>query len=122
MILIHVGAVAAAFVLGVVLLVGPKGKLPHRILGWVWASLMVAAAVSSLFIRTSGAGMFLGFSPLHIFSVWTLIVAPLGVSYARRHKVSRHRSAMMGLFFGGLVFAGALAFLPGRTMHAVVFG
>jgi uncharacterized membrane protein len=29
---------------------------------------------------------------------------------------------MTGLFFGGLVFAGIFAFLPGRLMHAVVFG
>jgi uncharacterized membrane protein len=29
---------------------------------------------------------------------------------------------MIGLFTGGLVIAGALTLLPGRTMHRVVFG
>jgi uncharacterized membrane protein len=29
---------------------------------------------------------------------------------------------MLGLFFGALVVAGIFTFLPGRIMHAVVFG
>lgn len=29
---------------------------------------------------------------------------------------------MMGLYVGGLLIAGALAFSPGRLMHALVFG
>ena len=31
-------------------------------------------------------------------------------------------SAMVGLFAGGLLIAGALTFLPGRVMNEVVFG
>jgi len=33
-----------------------------------------------------------------------------------------HRNSMVGLFVGALVIAGAFTFLPGRIMHAVVFG
>ena len=29
---------------------------------------------------------------------------------------------MLGLFIGALVIAGVFTFLPGRIMHAVVFG
>jgi uncharacterized membrane protein len=29
---------------------------------------------------------------------------------------------MLGLFLGALVIAGIFTFLPGRIMHAVVFG
>jgi uncharacterized membrane protein len=29
---------------------------------------------------------------------------------------------MLGLFVGALVIAGVFTFLPGRIMHAVVFG
>ena len=47
---------------------------------------------------------------------------PLAVSHARRHAVERHRRAMLGLFIGALVIAGVFTFLPGRIMHAVVFG
>jgi uncharacterized membrane protein len=29
---------------------------------------------------------------------------------------------MLGVYVGGLLIAGTLAFLPGRIMHGVVFG
>jgi uncharacterized membrane protein len=41
---------------------------------------------------------------------------------ARRHQVDRHRSAMTKIFVGALVIAGLFTLLPGRIMHAVVFG
>jgi uncharacterized membrane protein len=47
---------------------------------------------------------------------------PLAVLAARRHAVQRHQRAMMGLFFGALVIAGAFTLMPGRIMHTVVFG
>jgi uncharacterized membrane protein len=46
----------------------------------------------------------------------------LGVWYARRHKVRGHRITMISIFFGALVIAGLFTFVPGRIMHAVVFG
>jgi uncharacterized membrane protein len=33
-----------------------------------------------------------------------------------------HKRSMLGVFIGGLLIAGNLAFLPGRIMHAVAFG
>ncbi len=47
---------------------------------------------------------------------------PLAVMHARRHNVDRHRRAMIGIFAGALLIAGAFTFLPGRIMHAVAFG
>jgi uncharacterized membrane protein len=47
---------------------------------------------------------------------------PLAIWHARRHNVRRHRQAMLMLFTGALVIAGAFTLLPGRIMHAVVFG
>jgi uncharacterized membrane protein len=41
---------------------------------------------------------------------------------ARRHHVGNHRFAMISLFAGALVIAGAFTLLPGRIMHRVVFG
>jgi len=51
-----------------------------------------------------------------------LATLPLAVLRARRHEVARHRSAMIALFTGALVIAGAFTLLPGRIMHAVLFG
>ena len=46
----------------------------------------------------------------------------LARTHARRHAIERHRRAMLRLFVGALVIAGVFTFLPGRIMHAVVFG
>ena len=47
---------------------------------------------------------------------------PLAVWRAHTHQVVAHRRAMIGLFSGALVIAGLFTLLPGRIMHAVVFG
>jgi uncharacterized membrane protein len=55
-------------------------------------------------------------------SIFTLIMIPLGVWFAHRHRVANHRRVMIGLFSGALVVAGLFTLLPGRIMHAVIFG
>jgi uncharacterized membrane protein len=40
----------------------------------------------------------------------------------RTHNIKAHQRSMRGLYVGGLLIAGTLAFTPGRIMHAVVFG
>jgi uncharacterized membrane protein len=82
--------------------------------------LMAAVAISSFWIheiRLVGP-----FSPIHLLSIFTPIMLVLGVWYARRHKVRGHRITMISIFFGALVIAGLFTFVPGRIMHAVVFG
>src|SRR6202048_2413257 len=117
---LHAFAATAAFVLGVVQLAAPKGTLPHRTLGWIWVSLMAAVAISSLWIhqiRLVGP-----WSPIHLLSVFTLVTLPMGVWMAHRHRVADHRRIMISIFTGALVIAGLFTLLPGRIMHAVVFG
>ncbi len=116
---IHLATVLAAVVLATWQMVGPKGRTMHRILGWTLAILLLTTAVASLFIHDPRGGLF---NPFQLFSVWTLIGVPLALVAARRHKVRRHASAMAGLYFGGLIFAGLLTFLPGRLLWSVFFG
>jgi uncharacterized membrane protein len=116
----HAFAAMSAFGLGVIQLAAPKGTLPHRTIGWIWATLMLVIAVSSFFIHQ--IRLWGPFSPIHLLSIFTLVTLPLAVLRAHRHQVERHRNAMLGLFFGALVIAGAFTFLPGRIMHAVAFG
>jgi len=54
--------------------------------------------------------------------MFTLATLPLAVVHARRHRVERHHNAMISIFMGALVVAGLFTLLPGRIMHAVVFG
>jgi uncharacterized membrane protein len=61
-------------------------------------------------------------SPIHLLAIFTLAMLPIAVWRAHRHEVARHRRAILGLFLGALVIAGLFTFLPGRIMHAVLFG
>ncbi len=117
---VHAFAAVAAFVLALVQFAGPKGTVPHRRLGWVWVGLMSLVAGSSLFIHDI---QLIGpFSPIHLLSIYVIVLLPVAVRHAHRGKVMAHRSAMIGLFAGALVIAGALSFWPGRIMHDVLFG
>jgi uncharacterized membrane protein len=116
---VHAFAAMAAFLLGAIQLAAPKGTIPHRTIGWIWFMLMVVIAGSSFFIhdlRVIGP-----FSPIHLLSIFTLIMLPLAVMHARRHRVEAHRRAMIAIFFGALVIAGLFTVMPGRIMHAVLF-
>ncbi|MBR1232738.1 DUF2306 domain-containing protein [Bradyrhizobium sp. AUGA SZCCT0177] len=116
----HAFAAMAAFALGVVQFAAPKGTLPHRTLGWIWVGLMAVVAISSFWIHEI---RLLGpWSPIHLLSIFTPIMLVLGVWYARRHKVRGHKITMISIFAGALVVAGLFTFVPGRIMHAVVFG
>jgi uncharacterized membrane protein len=117
---VHAFAAIAAFVLGLIQFAAPKGTLPHRTIGWIWAALMLTIAVSSFWIhhiRLVGP-----FSPIHLLSILTLVTVPLAVWAAHRHQVPQHRKAMISIFLGALLVAGAFTFLPGRIMHAVAVG
>jgi len=116
----HAFAALGAFALGAVQLAAPKGTIPHRLFGWIWAALMLTVVISSFFIHQ--IRLWGPWSPIHLLSLFTLIMLPLAVLRARRHEVTKHRRAMTGLFVGALVIAGAFTLLPGRIMHAVVFG
>src|ERR1700722_2368488 len=117
---LHAFAAMAAFVLGLVQFAAPKGTLPHRTLGWIWVGLMLSAAVSSFWIHQIRlVGLW---SPIHLLSIFTLVTVPLGVWRAHRHQVAGHRPIMTLVFSGALVIAGLFTLLPGRIMHAVVFG
>jgi uncharacterized membrane protein len=116
----HAFAAMAAFVLGIVQFVAPKGTLPHRTIGWIWVLLMLLVAASSFWIHQ--IRLWGSWSPIHLLSIFVLITVPLGVWRAHQHRVAVHRRIMIGVFCGGLVIAGLFTFMPGRIMHTVIFG
>jgi uncharacterized membrane protein len=117
---IHAFAAMAAFALGVVQLTAPKGTLPHRTIGWIWVALMVLVSVTAFWIHE--LRLWGPWSPIHLLAIFTLVTLPLGVLYAKRHRVANHRRVMISIFIGALVIAGLFTFVPGRIMYAVVFG
>jgi hypothetical protein len=81
---------------------------------------MLVVATSAIFINEI---RLLGpFSPIHIFVVMTYAGLFQGIREIRRGDVRAHRATMQSLYFGALVLAGAFTLLPGRRMHAVLFG
>jgi uncharacterized membrane protein len=114
----HLAAIGIALAVGIVLFVGVKGRTVHRVLGWSWVLAMMTAVLSSFFIRIVNHGQF---SFIHLLSGWTIVALPMGVAFARRHKVRLHARMMTGIFTGGLALAGLLAFMPGRLMWNIFF-
>lgn len=121
---IHLLSAVAALFLGSIILLNRKGTRFHRRLGWAYVVLMVFVAVSAVFIRRpEDAGWSVnGYTPIHLFVALTAVSLPLAIFNIRRGHVKGHAGAMIGLFVGGLIIAGALTLLPGRIMHAVAFG
>ena len=117
---VHAIGAAAAFVLGIVQFVAPKGTRPHRLLGWVWVGLMLMVALSSFLItEVAGPGRF---SWIHLLSILTLVMLPVAVWGARTGRIVTHQRTMQGIFLGGLVIAGAFTFVPPRIIGRMVFG
>ncbi|MEI4231450.1 DUF2306 domain-containing protein [Roseovarius sp. D22-M7] len=116
----HALVAIAAIALGALQLVLPKGTSYHRIAGLSWIAAMALVALSSFFIhefRTFGP-----FSPIHILSAITLWALWSGIAAARRGDIARHRQTMRALFVLALVLTGGFTLVPGRRMHAVLFG
>ena len=115
-ILVHAGTAFAALALGTLMFARRKGDLAHRLVGRVWAALMIATAVSSFWIRSDG-----GFSWIHALSVLTLMLLALGIGLAIRGNRDGHRKTMQGLFFGALVITGLFTLMPHRLLGRMLW-
>src|SRR5262245_42267426 len=78
MIPVHLSAALLALALGALVLVLPKGTRRHKLFGRLWVGLMVLIAVSSFWI---------GFSWIHLLSIWTLISLACAIWFIRRGNV-----------------------------------
>jgi uncharacterized membrane protein len=121
---IHVATVVPAFVIGTYqIFISRKGALIHRVLGYLYLALMSITSITALFIHSlMPNGPFYGFSPIHLLIPLTLFGVVGALRGAWTHNIGLHRTAMISVYVGGILIAGTLAFLPGRIMHAVVFG
>jgi uncharacterized membrane protein len=117
---LHAFAAMSAFLLGLVQFAAPKGTLPHRTAGFIWLALMLTVALSSFWIHE--IRLWGPWSPIHLISIYVLIMIPTAIYFARTHKIRGHARTVIGMFLGGLVIAGLFTLVPGRIMHAVAFG
>ena len=61
-------------------------------------------------------------SYIHLLSLLTIWTVPAALIAAKSGQIKVHRQNMIGLYFGGLLLAGAFAFAPGRLLHDWLFG
>jgi uncharacterized membrane protein len=117
---IHLATVLPAFVIGTwQIFFSTKGARMHRALGFIYLGLMTITAVAAFFIRSVGHG---SLSPIHLFIPLTFFGVFGALWWVHRGHIEGHRRAMLGLYFGGMLVAGGLAFLPGRIMYRLLFG
>ena len=95
---VHAFAAMAAFALGMVQFAAPKGTLPHRTVGWIWVGLMAIVAVELVLDPRDPLAR--PWSPIHLLSIFTLIMLPIAVWRARRHRIADHRRIMTMIFCG----------------------
>jgi uncharacterized membrane protein len=98
-----------------------KGSFSHRVLGWIWVSLMASTALASAFIRDYGMPNLAGFTPIHGFTVLVAVMLPRGIWQIRRGNVAAHQKTMRGLFRGACVIAGVFTLLPGRFLGGLLW-
>ena len=117
---LHAWAAMAAFLLGLAVLFRRKGTPLHKAMGRTWVALMLAVSLSSFWIHE--LNQFMGFSWIHLLSILVLYSMTTAIFAIRRGDVRAHRIGMLSTFAGALLIAGLFTLMPGRIMHAVVFG
>ena len=126
LIAVHMSAALGALVLGPVAIWARKGATQrprlHRAFGYGFATLMLAAAMSSFFIRDYGLPNVQGFTPIHLLIPVTLLGLFNGFHALYRGDITRHRIGMVSLYVSACVIAGAFTLLPGRYLGNLVWG
>ena len=116
-ILTHTLAALAALGLGAFIFMRRKGDVVHRFAGRTWAGLLLATALSSFWIRSSG-----GFSWIHGLSIFTVAALGYGVWLAASGRIARHRRVMRGLYVGALLITGLFTLMPQRLLGGALWG
>ncbi|MBB4099526.1 DUF2306 domain-containing protein [Sphingomonas kyeonggiensis] len=110
---VHLATVLPAIPLGLWVLLSRKGDATHRMLGRIWAALMVTGAGSALFIRHLNHGQF---SWLHLFVPIVFFTLYRAIRQARAGQIAAHKVNMWRLYALALLLPGMFAFLPGRLL------
>lgn len=112
-VLVHLSSVLPAVPLGLWVLLARKGDATHKLLGRIWAALMLVAAGSAIFIRNMNHGQF---GWIHLFVPLVFITLYRAIRAARAGNIAAHRRHMWGMYAGALLLPGLFAFLPGRLL------
>jgi len=118
---VHIVFALGALLLGPFALFARKGSRLHRIAGYLWITLMVSAAASSLFIRDFRLPNIAGYTPIHLFALLTFAGIAGGVWFVSHRNIAAHRRIMLRTYLAGCVGAGLFALLPQRLLGELLW-
>ena len=116
----HALAALLAVLIGGVQLMSAKGASQHKVLGYIWVSLMMYVLISSFFI--SGIQLWGAYSPIHLLSAWTVLTLCSGVYFARVGNIKAHQLNMQLRYGLALILTRLFTLLPNRLMGQIFFG
>lgn len=123
---IHMTAALGAVATGPIALWARKGRAQrprlHRAFGYAWVTLMVATAVSALFIGDFQLPNLAGYTPIHLLVPVTLAMLFVAFRFLARGNIAGHRKTMQNLYLGACVVAGLFTLLPGRYLGQLLWG
>jgi uncharacterized membrane protein len=117
---IHLAAALTATAIGPLALWARKGATQrprlHRAAGYAWVTLMVATAVSAIFISGGNGPRWGSFGLIHLLIPVTLGMLVLSFIYLARRNIAGHRVVMQRIYIGACIVAGGFTLLPGRFL------
>lgn len=123
---IHLTAALAAVALGPVAIWARRGREQrtrlHRAAGYAWVTVMLATAISALFIRDYQLPNWAGYTWIHLFVPVTLGGLFAAFRALARKDIATHRKTMQSLYLTACIGAGAFTLLPGRYLGQLVWG
>jgi uncharacterized membrane protein len=122
---VHMTAAIAAVVTGPVALWARRAGSPHprlhRAFGYAWVTLMIATAVSAIFIRDHRLPNIDGFTPIHLLVPVTLAVLSFAFWKLGRRDFAGHRRAMLSLYVLACIVTGFFTLLPQRYLGQLLW-
>lgn len=122
---IHLAAALAAVATGAVALTARLSRTQrprlHRAFGYAWVTLMLATAISALFIRDFRLPNVDGYTPIHLLVPFTLFSLFGAFWMLARGNVAGHARTMRQLY-AGLCIAGLFTLLPTRYLGGMLWG
>ena len=116
----HAITALLAVIIGAIQLASGKGTMQHRVLGYLWVSMMMYVSISSFFIAE--IQLWGTYSPIHLLSAWTVLTLCTGVYFARVGNIKAHQLNMQLLYGLALILTGLFTLLPNRVMGQIFFG
>lgn len=114
----HLATILPAFVIGTYLIPARKGTPSHKFLGKTYMLLMLITAFITLFMPAKVGPAFWGhFGFIHLLSFLVIYSVPAAFFAVLSGDIKKHKANMISLYIGGILIAGAFAFMPGRLLY-----